>query len=66
MKNMISGLSYGALNASYQVTEPACSLLHGPRLCLASSPRGVGGKEGKDHTPLLASAPLQLHTSMHL
>lgn len=25
MKNMISGLSYGALNASYQVTGPAQS-----------------------------------------
>lgn len=58
MKNMISGLSYGALNASYQVTEPTHSPLPCPRLCLASSPgrRGVGGKKGKDHAPLLASA----------
>lgn len=42
MKNMISGLSYGALNASYQVTEPTCPLLPCPWFCLTFSPHSWG------------------------
>lgn len=57
VKNMISGLSYGALNASYQVTEPTCSHLPQPLALPSLLPqREVGSKESEDGSPLLASS----------
>jgi hypothetical protein len=43
VKNMISGLSYGALNASYQVTEPTAPLWPAPGFALEEGHRWEGG-----------------------